>query len=102
MAGSREAAEPGDATDASGDADGHGLELILDHVSWLGQVIAEEQLTDEPGAQGTVDVSQPGNPSSPFLLCISGPGRVLSVSGSLVTGPRTISLPSGARSAHPT
>jgi hypothetical protein len=49
-AGSREAAEPGDVTDASADADGHGPELILDHVSWLWQDIAE-QLTEVPGAQ---------------------------------------------------
>jgi hypothetical protein len=33
MAGSREAAEPGKVTHASGDADACGLELILDHVS---------------------------------------------------------------------
>jgi hypothetical protein len=31
-AGSREAAEPTDVTHASGGADGHGLELILDQV----------------------------------------------------------------------
>jgi len=47
-AGSR--AEPGDVADASGGPDGHGPELILDHVSWLGQVIAEQPLTEEPGA----------------------------------------------------
>ncbi len=51
MAGSREAAEPGDVTHASGDADGHGRELILDPMSWRRQVIAEQQLTEEPGAQ---------------------------------------------------
>jgi hypothetical protein len=46
MAGPREAAEPGGVTDASGDADGHGLELILDHLSWPRQVNAEQQLRD--------------------------------------------------------
>ena len=51
MAGSREAAEPGDVADAPGDPDGHGLALIPDHVSWLRQGIAEQQLTEEPGAQ---------------------------------------------------
>ena len=50
MAGSREAAEPGDVTDGSGDADGR-RELIIAHLSWLRQVITEPQLTDEPGAQ---------------------------------------------------
>ena len=49
-AGSREAAEPGDVTDASADADGHGPELILDHLSRRRRVIAEQQLTEEPGA----------------------------------------------------
>ena len=49
-AGSRKAAEPGDVAGASGDPDGHGLELIPDHVSWLRQVIAEQQLTEEPCA----------------------------------------------------
>ena len=49
-AGSR--AEPGDVADASGDPDGHGLELIPDHLSWPRQVTAEQQLTEEPGAQG--------------------------------------------------
>jgi hypothetical protein len=48
--GSREAAEPGDVADASGDADGHGLELILGHMSWLREVTGELQLTEEPGA----------------------------------------------------
>jgi len=33
-----------------GDPEGHGRELILDHVSWLRRVIVEQQLTEEPGA----------------------------------------------------
>jgi hypothetical protein len=51
MAGSREAAEPGNVADASGAPGGHGPELIPDYVSWLRQVIADQQLTEEPGAQ---------------------------------------------------
>ena len=41
-------AEPGDVADASSDPERHGLELLLEHVSWLRQVIAEEQLCEEP------------------------------------------------------
>jgi hypothetical protein len=53
-------AEPGEIADASGDPDGHGLELILEHLSWLGQVIAEQQLTEEPRAQrGLLMLFQP-------------------------------------------
>src|SRR5271167_2953500 len=51
MAGSREAAKPDNVADATGNADGHGLELILRHVSWLRRVIAGQQLTEDPGAQ---------------------------------------------------
>lgn len=43
--------KPGDVTDASGDADGHGLEPILNHMSWPHQVIAKQQLTEGPDAQ---------------------------------------------------
>jgi len=44
-------AELGDVADASGDPERHGLELLLDHVSRFRQVIAEQQLSEEPGAQ---------------------------------------------------
>lgn len=37
--------------DAYGDPDGHGRDLIPGHESWLGQVIAEQRLTDEPNCQ---------------------------------------------------
>jgi hypothetical protein len=42
---------PGDVADASGNPGGNGVELILDNLSWLRQVITEQQLTKNPAAQ---------------------------------------------------
>ena len=54
-------AEPGDVADASGDPERHGVELLLEHVSWLRQVIAEEQLSEEPRrSKGLLMLFQPG------------------------------------------
>jgi hypothetical protein len=46
----RTRADPANVVDASGDPDGDGLELILDHVAGVRQVIAEH-----PGASARRD-----------------------------------------------
>ena len=93
-------AEPYDVADASGGPDGHGIKLILDHMSWPGQGIAEQQLTEEPGAQKELlMLFQPGTPLVLTYIPAAFPdGRSLVSELEPVTGTADLLLTIGIRS----